>query len=203
MKNQFLLLPCCSALLGLVAEAAAQASDWPQWRGPNRDAASAETGLLKDWPAGGPPLVWKATGVGLGYAAVSVAQGRVFTVGDKAAKSFVVCLNAADGKELWSARLGQAGASGWGGFVGPRAAPTVDGELVFALGQWGDFVCLEAAAGKESWRKDFTNDFRASRPEWGWSESPLVDGDKVVFTPGGKGGVAVALNKSTGAPGSR
>jgi len=200
MKHPFSFLTFRAALLGLAAVATVQANDWPQWRGPNRDAVSTETGLLKDWPASGPPLAWKATGVGLGYATVSVAKDRIFTVGDKGEESFAVALNAKDGKELWSTKLGKAGAPGWGGFVGPRGAPTVEGELVFAIGQWGEIVCLDAATGKERWRKDFTKDYGASRPEWGWSESPLVDGDKVVFTPGGKDGAVVALNKNTGAP---
>jgi outer membrane protein assembly factor BamB len=200
MKNQCMLLAFRAMLLGLSAVATVQANDWPQWRGPNREAVSPETGLLKDWPAGGPLLAWKATGVGTGYSTVSVAQGRIFTVGDKGKESFVVALNAADGKEIWSARLGKAGAPGWGGFEGPRSTPTVDEELAFAVGQWGEFVCLDAATGKERWRKDFARDFDAPRPEWGWAESPLVDGDKVVFTPGGKDGAVVALNKRTGAP---
>jgi outer membrane protein assembly factor BamB len=195
-----MLLAFRAMLLGLSAVATVQANDWPQWRGPNREAVSPETGLLKDWPAGGPLLAWKATGVGTGYSTVSVAQGRIFTVGDKGKESFVVALNAADGKEIWSARLGKAGAPGWGGFEGPRSTPTVDEELAFAVGQWGEFVCLDAATGKERWRKDFARDFDAPRPEWGWAESPLVDGDKVVFTPGGKDGAVVALNKRTGAP---
>ena len=110
-------------------------SDWPQWRGPNRDGLSTETGLLKNWPKEGPPLLWKATGLGAGFSGVSVAGQRIFTMGDQADANYVLALNRADGKILWSTKLGKAGAPGWGGFAGPRATPTVDGSLVFALGQ--------------------------------------------------------------------
>src|SRR5436309_15309983 len=132
------------------------AEDWPQWRGPNRDGISTETGLLKDWPAGGPPLLWKATGLGEGYSTVSVSAGRIFTIGDRSGASFVVAVNVADGKPVWSAKLGKAGAPG--GYVGPRAAPTIGGELPFAVGQYGELACLESATGKERWRKDYTKD---------------------------------------------
>jgi outer membrane protein assembly factor BamB len=197
MKNALLSRTFCAVIAGFVAHIV-PASDWPQWRGPNRDAASTETGLLQDWPAGGPPLVWKANGLGLGYSTIAVTQGRIFTVGDKGQESFAVALKVDDGKEVWSTKLGKAGAPGWGGFVGPRGTPTVDGDLAFVVGQWGEIACLEAATGKERWRKDAAKDFGGSRPEWGWSESALVDGDKVVFTPGGKDGAVVALNKNTG-----
>ena len=175
------------------------APDWPQWRGPNRDDVSTETGLLKSWPAGGPPLAWKATGVGAGFATVSVAGDRIFTAGDIGSESRVIALNRGDGKEVWSAKLGAGGAVGWGGFVGVRGTPTVAADLVFALSQWGDLACFEAATGKEVWRKSFTNDFSGKLPEWGFAESPLVDGDQVVGTPGGEKGAVVALNKRTGA----
>jgi outer membrane protein assembly factor BamB len=176
------------------------ASDWPQFRGPNRDGLSAETGLLKQWPAAGPPLAWKATGLGHGYSTVSVLGDRVFTIGEKGESNFVIALNAADGKPAWTAKLGKSGAPGWGGFEGPRATPTVDGDLLYALGQYGELACLETATGKERWRKNLTTDFGGSLPEWGFSESPLVDGEKVVVTPGGPKGALVALDKKTGAP---
>jgi outer membrane protein assembly factor BamB len=175
------------------------ASDWPQWRGPNRDGISTETGLLKQWPEGGPALAWKTTGIGAGYSTVSILKGKIYTTGDRGDASYVVALNEADGKELWSSKLGKAGAPGWGGFAGPRATPTVDGEKLYTVDQWGEMVCLATADGKELWRKDYAKDFGASRPEWGFSESPLVDGDQVVITPGGEKGAIVALNKNTGA----
>ena len=176
----------------------AASSDWPQWRGPNRDGLSAETGLLKQWPKDGPPLLWKATGLGAGFSGVSLAGQRIFTMGEQADANHVLALNRADGKILWSAKLGKAGAPGWGGFAGPRATPTADGSLVFALGQYGEVICVNAEDGKEVWRTHLTTDFGGPRPEWGFSESPLVDEDQVLFTPGGPKGTVVALNKKSG-----
>ena len=182
-----------------LASALAAASDWPQFRGPNRDDVSTETGLLKELPAGGPPLAWKATGLGAGFSTVSVVGDRVYTIGEKGDSSFVFALNAADGKQVWLAKLGKSGAPGTPAYEGPRSAPTVAGELIIALGQWGDLVCLEAATGKEVWRKDYTENFGGKRPEWGFAEAPLVDGDKVVITPGGAEGSIVALDLKNGA----
>lgn len=186
-------------LTGAVLNLSATAEDWPQWRGPRRDGKSAETGLLKQWPAGGPPLVWKITGLGAGYATVSVAKGVIYTAGDHGEENFVLAFREADGQPLWKAKLGRAGAPGWGGFAGVRSTPTVDGDLVFAIGQYGEIAAFEAATGRELWRHDFVKDYGAKLPEWGFSESPLVDGDQLVFTPGGEKGAIVAVNKRTGA----
>jgi len=181
------------------ASSVAVAADWPQWRGPNRDDISTETGLLKDWPSGGPRLVWKSTGLGAGYSAVSVVGDKLYTAGDVNDASLVLALSNNDGKQVWAGKFGKPGAPGWGGFAGPRATPTVDGDLLFTVNQWGEMVCLQIADDKEVWRKDFTKDFGGQRPEWGFSESPLVDGDKVIVTPGGDQGAIVALNRKTGA----
>jgi outer membrane protein assembly factor BamB len=191
------------AVISLVApllshSAFAASSEWSQWRGPNRDGLSTETALLKEWPKDGPPLLWKTTGLGAGFSGVSVAGQRIFTMGDQTDANHVLSLNRADGKLLWSTKLGKAGAPGWGGFNGPRATPSVDGDLVFALGQFGEVICVNAADGKEVWRKHLTTDFGGPLMEWGFSESPLVDGDNVLFTPGGPKGTIVALNKKNG-----
>ncbi len=175
------------------------ANDWPMWRGPNRDGCSTETGLLKAWPAEGPKLLWKATGLGGGYSAVTTEGDRIFTMGETGDSAYVMALNRADGKLLWSTKVGAAGAPGWGGFAGPRSTPSVAGDRVFAISQWGDFVCVDAGTGKEYWRKHLEKDFGGKRPEWGYAESPLVDGDNVVVTPGGSNGAIVALNTKTGA----
>jgi outer membrane protein assembly factor BamB len=118
-------------------------------------------------------------------------------LGDKGENSFVIALNRKDGKAEWATKLGRAGAPGWGGYAGPRSTPTVDGNLVFAVGQWGEVLCLDTS-GKELWRKDLTKDFGAKLPEWGYTESPLVDGNNVILTPGGPQGAIVAMNKKTG-----
>jgi outer membrane protein assembly factor BamB len=173
-------------------------TEWPQWRGPHRDGCAADTGLLQEWPKEGPPLHWKATQLGAGFSGVSVVGQRIFTMGDLSDANYVIVLNCADGKQLWSAKVGKAGAPGWGGFAGPRSTPTVDGGLVYALGQYGEVVCVNAESGKEIWRKHLTSDFGGSLPQWGFSESPLVEGDLVLLTPGGSRGTLVALNKQSG-----
>ncbi len=185
-------------LFSLASASLAAPGDWPQFRGPNRDGASAETGLLQDLPPGGPPLAWKATGLGVGYSTVSVVGNRVYTIGENKEFSSVIALNAADGKKVWSTKLGKAGAPGMPAFEGPRATPTIEGDFLAAVSQWGELVCYDAAQGKELWRKDYLKDFGGKRPEWGFAESPLVDGDKVVVTPGGAEGSIVALDKKTG-----
>ena len=173
------------------------AADWPQWHGPNRDNLSTETGLLAAWPADGPPLAWKATGLGGGYASVAVVDGKIFTSGDFTNGAAVLALDAKTGKQLWQSPLGKAG--GGAGFPGPRATPTVDGKLVYALGQYGDLVCLQINDGKEVWRKSLAGDFGGKMMSgWGNSESPLILGDKLLCTPGGAAGTVIALNKKTG-----
>jgi outer membrane protein assembly factor BamB len=186
-------------LLLLTGAALLTAADWPQFRGPNRDDISPDTGLLKQLPAGGPPLQWKATGLGAGYADVSIVGDRIYTMGEDKESSDVIALNAADGKPVWKAKLGKPGAPGMPEFYGPRSTPTVAGDLLVALSQWGDLVCLDAKTGKELWRKDYEKDLGGRRPTWGYSESPIIDADKVVITPGGSEGTIAALDKKTGA----
>ena len=196
-----------TATAGFVA--AAGAADWPQWRGPNRDGKSAEKGIDKAWPAGGPKLLWKIDTAGAGYGSVAVVGDKVYVLGGESAKEvkpeFLLCLGAADGKEVWRTVLnpnptGPGGLgrtfSQYGG--GPRSVPTVDGDFVYAFGATGDVVCVARAGGKLVWHKNLVKDFGGGVTNWGYSESPLVDGDKVVCTPGGKGGM-VALDKKTGA----
>jgi len=176
---------------------AAVAADWPSWRGPNRDGQSAETGLLQEWPAGGPPLVWRARGIGAGLSSVAVVGGRIYTMGDKGGAQHVFALDKADGRIVWSAKVGPR----WDDeYAGPRATPTVDGDLLYAIGTEGDLVCLETATGRERWRKSLPRDFGGSvMTSWKFSESPLVDGDRLVFTPGASDAAVVAVSKRTGA----
>ncbi len=176
------------------------ADDWPQWNGRNRDGKSADTGLLAEWPATGPSLAWKATGFGKGYSTIAVVGDRFYTMGNIDGAGWVIAASATGGKILWSAKMGAPGASGVPGydFPGPRSTPTVDGDLVFALDGSGELICVNAADGKEQWRKNLTKDFGGTVPTWGYSESPLVDGERAVVTPGGSKGALVALNKKTG-----
>src|SRR5262249_51301992 len=176
--------------------ARAAVAEWPGWRGPNRDAVSPETGLLSEWKPSGPPLAWKSTGLGGGFSSVSVAGGRIFTMGDRNGAQYVVALSQADGKRLWTTKVGPPHEDEYGG---PRGTPTLDGDLAYALGTDGDLVCLEAATGKERWRKSLSRDLGGKiMTGWRFSESPLVDGDRVLVTPGAKDAALVALDKKTG-----
>jgi outer membrane protein assembly factor BamB len=177
------------------------AGDWPQWRGPNRDGKSSDAGLLQEWPAGGPPLAWKATGLGKGYGSVSTHGDHLYAMGDQPDANYLMCLRGDGGKVLWSTKVGKAGKCGPPGydFAGPRCTPTLEGGLVVGVDQWGELVCANAADGKEIWRKNYLKDFGAEKwPDWGYSESPLVDGGQVVVTPGGPKGAIVALDSKTG-----
>jgi outer membrane protein assembly factor BamB len=172
------------------------AADWPQWRGPNRDGVSMETGLLTSWPTSGPKLLWETKGLGAGFSTVAIAGGRIYTMGDRADACYLICLNEKDGKQVWATKVGRTGGQR---NPGPRGTPTVDDNLVFVVGQFGDVVCVERAGGKEVWRKNFKKDWDGKEDKnWGCSESPLVDGDQVVVTPGGRKATLVALNKKTG-----
>ena len=171
--------------------------DWPQFRGPRRDALCAETGLLTTWPAEGPKLLWKWEGLGRGYSSVSIVGDKLYTMGDRAAgekeSQFVLALDLATQKEVWAARIGPPHADG------PRCTPTVDGDLLYAIGTEGDLVCLETATGKEQWHKSLAKDFGGQMMSmWKFSESPLVDGDRLICTPGAKDATMAALNKRTG-----
>jgi outer membrane protein assembly factor BamB len=174
--------------------------DWPQWRGPERTGVSKETGLLGDWPSGGPPLAWQADFLGEGYSTPTVAQGRVFVMGNRGESEYVLALSEADGGLVWSTTVGPVRANGGGGnLAGPRSSPSVDGKNVYAIGLNGDLVCLDIGTGRERWRKDFRRDFGGSVGGWGYCESPLIDGDKLICTPGGKQATLLALNKEDGA----
>ena len=190
---------CCLAAALLLAvplaaqDAARKAYDWPQWRGPNRDGVSKETGLLKQWPEDGPPLLWASKGIGRAYSSVVVANGRIFTVSDRNKDCVVLALDEASGKELWATRIGQAGGH-------QNSTPTVDGDRVYALTRQGDLACLGVAKGDIRWQKNYQKDLGGRMMSgWGYSESPLVDGDKLICTPGGDKAALVALNKYTGA----
>lgn len=196
MKRLIALLSLCLAP-ALAQNAAAAPGDWAQWRGPLRSGVSSETSLLKQWPAEGPALAWKATGIGGGYSGVAVADGHLYTLGEDKDASYLRAMNPQDGKIIWSAKIGKAGATGWGGYSGPRSTPTIDGDRIYCLGHFGDLVCV-SADGKVVWQKSLVADFGGTLPEWGFAESPLVDGGKVLCTPGGDQGTVIALDKKTG-----
>lgn len=178
-----------------------RAADWPQWQGPNRDGKSAETGLLKEWPKEGPALAWKITGLGGGYSGPSIAAGQIFGMSNRGEDEVVWALSETDGKELWIAKLGPAFKQAWPqGKEGPGCTPTVDGERLYVEGLGGEVACLQAKDGKIVWQCNLQKDFGGRPPNWSFRESPLVDGDKVIVTPGGADATLVALDKATGKP---
>ncbi len=185
--------------LALTTLVSASAGDWPQWQGPDRNGISKERGLLKEWPKEGPPLAWKSTGLGGGYGAPSIAAGRIFGMGNRGEDEVVWALCEKDGKEIWVARLGSAfRQQAPQGREGPACTPTVDGERLYVEGLGGDVACLQVKDGKILWQRSLTSDFGGRVPMWSYRESPLVDGDKVIFTPGAEDAMLVALDKLTG-----
>jgi outer membrane protein assembly factor BamB len=197
MKLRRILSRLLTLLLTLTVTSAAFADDWPQWRGPNRDAKSQETGLLEEWPDDGPPLAWKVTGVGGGFSSLAVANGKIFTLGDLDDGSYVIALNESDGSHAWKTKIGSAG--GHRNYPGPRSTPTVNGGQVFALNQHADLVCLDEKTGETRWSVNLLHDFGGKMMSgWKYSESPLVDGDRLICTPGGKDGTVLALDRNSG-----
>jgi outer membrane protein assembly factor BamB len=172
------------------------AADWATWLGPNRDGKSTETGLLKSWPEGGPKSVWKVKDLGEGYSSMAVVGNRIFTQGQEGDQQFVLALDTASGKQVWKTPTGKAFSSDQGG--GPRGMPTVDGNRLYALASDGTLVCLDTETGRRLWGFNCIEKFGSKLPRWAFSESPLVDGDRLVINPGGKGAGIVALNKATG-----
>lgn len=176
------------------------AADWPQWRGPQRNGVSTERGLLTEWPEAGPVLLWQANEIGSGYSTPAVVGDRLYLLGnDGLDNEFVQALAVDDGRRLWQARLGNVGnPKQRPNFPAARSTPTVDGEALYALGSDGDLACVDTKTGKVRWRKNLRADFGGKPGTWAYSESPLVDGDKVVCTPGGSEATVLALNKRTG-----
>ncbi|HSI35339.1 MAG: PQQ-binding-like beta-propeller repeat protein [Phycisphaerae bacterium] len=203
-------MPTRALLILALFASLARADDWPQYRGPNRDDVSKESGLLKSWPAGGPKLLWAYADTGAGYSGPAIVGQRLFITGARGESEFLigVDVSAAEPKQLWATRVGPT--LEWKGNVwssGPSATPTVDGDLVYALGGNGDLLCASAADGKEVWRSNLPTDLAAEvnpigggpkKLGWGFTSSPLVDGDRLICLPGGPKGTVAALDKRTG-----
>lgn len=188
---------CFIVLLGSVSLTAA--ADWPQWRGPNRDGISSETGLLQEWPPNGPKLLWQVNDLGDGYSTPAVVGERIYVITNKGIEDErVQALSVADGKDIWSTRIGRVGKNDGPQYPGSRSTPTVVGDSLYALGSDGDLVCLETESGKERWRKNLRSDFGGRPGKWAYAESPLIDGGVLVCTPGGTNATLVALQKKTG-----
>lgn len=172
--------------------------DWPQWHGPDRTAISTETGLLKTWPAKGPDVLWTIANIGEGYGSVAIKGERIYVQGVKDGQSSVFCLNRADGKTVWVTPLGPRLGQDRG--PGPRGTPTVENDKLYALTENGDLGCLKTSDGSVLWRKNILKEFGGRNPKWLISESPLIDGEKLIVTPGGEGASIVALDKNSGKP---
>jgi outer membrane protein assembly factor BamB len=191
----------CFGALSPAGRAGEPASDWPQWRGPERNGTSPEKGLLQQWPKEGPKLLWQASDLGDGYSTPSVAGTRLYLISNRGMENeFVQARSTRDGKVLWTTRVGNVGNPDQDPpYPKARSTPTVDGERLYALGSDGDLVCLEARDGKVRWRKSLRKDFGGQPHTWAYAESPLLDGDVLVVTPGGAEATLVALDKTTGA----
>jgi outer membrane protein assembly factor BamB len=195
MNRRIVLLSL--ALLGALGSVSV-AADWPQWRGPKRDGISEETGLLKQWPADGPRLLWKNDLVGGGYSTPSIVGKHVYLLGDKDKEEYLIVLDAATGKEVQRAKIGPVAKEGPPSYPGVRSTPTVDGDAIYVLGSDGDLICF-GMDGSTKWKKNLKTDFGGKVGQWAYAESPLVDGNAVIGTPGGDKATLVALNKETGA----
>jgi len=170
--------------------AAAATRVW-NWRGPNQDGIADESDLNNDWRNHPPDLLWSVDGLGSAMSSLAIADGRIYTMGNLDGSEFLFALQLSDGREIWKTRVGAGGES--------NSTPTVDGDLVFAVGRNGDLICANASDGEKVWSKSFTADFGGKMmSQWGYSESPLVDGEQVICTPGGPEAMMVALNKKTG-----
>jgi outer membrane protein assembly factor BamB len=192
------VLGCWSTFAAV--SAVAQDADWSQWRGPARDGRAAKQSLLQSWPENGPKLAWSYKAAGLGYSAVAVSNGKLYTMGQRGEETLAICLDPKTGKEIWARKIDRGTVKGdylteWGG--GPRSTPTVDGDRVYFLTDLGELACLNTKDGSPVWRTNFVKDFGGKIPQWGYSESVLIDGDLVLGTPGGENFI-VGLNKKTG-----
>ena len=187
-----ILLGCLSTH-GLLAQAD-DAPYWPQFHGPNRDNISTQTGLVDEWPEGGPRLLWTASGLGHGFATVAIADGRIYTAGDVGDDTVITALDT-EGKTVWRANNGPA----WtGDKPGSRSTPTIDGDRLYHESPHGDVVCLDANSGRRIWGLNILDKFQSNNIRWAVAESLLVDGDRVICRPGGPQVSFVALDKRTG-----
>jgi outer membrane protein assembly factor BamB len=179
----------------LLAPALVHAGDWPQWRGPGRDDVSTESGLLKKWPENGPPQVWVSRDAGLGYAGVAIQDGVLYTMGAEGDTEFAIAIDTSNGRQIWKTPIGEFLQNNWGG--GPRGTPTVAGDNVVCISGKGALTCLARRNGNVAWSVEMT-ELGGSIPNWGYTESPLVDGDRVICTPGGDQGTMACISLATG-----
>jgi outer membrane protein assembly factor BamB len=195
MKRSLALLS-----LGLLCASTTLADDWPQWRGPRRDGISTETGLLQEWPEGGPALRWKATDIGTGYSSPIIVGGRVYVQTTRDEAEFCLALDEQSGQKIWEVPIGTVGKNLGPQYPGTRGTPTFDIGSLYCLASGGELVCLDSTGGELKWKRNLKEDFSGKVGNWAYSESVLIDGDTLVCTPGGETATLAALNKHTGEP---
>lgn len=210
MRNPFVAsnTPRCRVFLSTLTAIAlattgrcdfAMANDWPQWQGPDRNAISKEKGLLQQWPTNGPTIAWSTKGLGGGDSAPAIAAGKIFGMSNRGNQEVVWALSESDGKEVWVTPIGAAVEQRVPqSKEGPAGTPAIDGDRLYVIGMGGRVVCLNVSDGKIVWQRSLTEDFGGAIPAWSFRESPLIDGDKLICTPGGADATLVALNKMTG-----
>jgi len=174
--------------------------DWPCFHGTDRTNKSAETGLLNEWPVNGPELMWTASGLGEGYSSISVCDGRFYTSGKVDNQTYVFCFDLA-GKPLWKKPNGKSWATtlSWASsYNGSRSTPTCDEGVVYHLSESGRLAAFDAITGKELWSEELSKEFEAEIPEYGYSESVLIDGNNLYVKPAGEKAYQACLDKKTG-----
>lgn len=196
MTRSSVLLAVVCLLIVAAADSVSLAHDWPNWRGPNRDAICRETGLLKSWPPQGPKLLWKAVGLGQGYSGPAIVGNVLYTMGNLDGKERVLALDTNTGRRLWSVAIGPVQYDGYS--PGMRGTPTVDGDRLYALGASGRLACIDRGSAAIRFSRSFLTDFGAKTLKWGYSESVLIDGQRLLCTPGGPRATLAALDKLTG-----
>lgn len=198
------LMALALSLVQPLLQKSATAADWPTFRGADRTAVAPDTDLLETWPATGPRLIWEAAGAGRGYASPAIAGERIYTLGDGLSTAgdkdeYLSCFDRETGKQLWKTKTGQPWSEGAESWQSSRSTPTVDGDMVYVITPHGQLVACATADGKERFRIDLKAQFGGKKGDgWGYSESPLVDDNRLICTPGGEQATLVALDKKTG-----
>lgn len=204
MRRLLMVLVGAGLLCGALATAEAQEQSWPWFRGVDRSGVSKETGLLQAWPENGPPVVFETKGAGRGYASIVVAGGRLYTLGDSLSTAddkdeYLTCFDQRDGKQIWKTKTGPAWNNGPESWQSSRSTPSVDGDRVYCLTPYGLLYCCSTANGDVIWMKDIKKEFGGDKGDsWGYSESVLIDGDRLICTPGKEKNTMLALDKMTG-----
>jgi len=203
-RRRGLAIACSSISGAVLAAPCGLAADWPTFRGAERTAVAPDTDLLETWPAAGPKLIWQTPGAGRGYASPVIAGSRLYTLGDGLSTAddkdeYLTCFDRETGRQLWKTKTGQAWNEGPESWQSSRSTPTVAGDTVYVITPHGQLVACATADGREKFRLDLMAQFGGKKGDsWGYSESVLIDGDRLVCTPGGEQATLVALDKNTG-----